>query len=105
MLMMAQSTLPLCALRRQIADTIDIVIQVDRMRDGKRRIVAITEVVGIESDQYITQDLYHFDTHGEDHQGKILGEYVSARRLPSFVAKAQHYQLDSQLRAAMRLAV
>ncbi|WP_114784093.1 CpaF family protein [Vibrio tetraodonis] len=105
MLMMAQSTLPLFALRRQIADTIDIVIQVDRMRDGKRRIVAITEVVGIESDQYITQDLYHFDTHGEDHQGKILGEYVSARRLPSFVAKAQHYQLDSQLRAAMRLAV
>ncbi|RSD32437.1 CpaF family protein [Vibrio pectenicida] len=103
MLMMAQSTLPLFALRRQIADTIDIIVQVDRMRDGKRRVVAITEVIGIESDQYVTQDLYHFDITGEDHQGKVLGQYVSARRLPTFVPKAQYYQLDAQLRSAMGL--
>ncbi|MBU2896685.1 CpaF family protein [Vibrio hepatarius] len=103
MLMMAQSTLPLFALRRQIADTIDIIVQVDRMRDGKRRVVAITEVIGIESDQYVTQDLYHFDITGEDHQGKVLGQYVSACRLPSFVSKAQYYQLDAQLRSAMGL--
>nr|WP_284193065.1 CpaF family protein [Vibrio zhanjiangensis] len=104
MLMMAQSTLPLFALRRQIADTIDVIVQVERMRDGKRRVVTITEVIGIEAEQYVTQDLYHFDIAGEDHQGKVQGEYVSARCLPSFMAKAQYYQLDSQLRLAMGLA-
>ncbi|WP_019274257.1 CpaF family protein [Vibrio coralliilyticus] len=103
MLMMAQSTLPLFALRRQVADTIDVVVQVERMRDGKRRVVAITEVIGLEGEQYVTNDLYRFEVQGEDHQGQLLGNYMSARSLPAFASKAQYYQLDSQLRSAMEL--
>ncbi|ANW26848.1 pilus assembly protein CpaF [Vibrio coralliilyticus] len=103
MLMMAQSTLPLFALRRQVADTIDVVVQVERMRDGKRCVVAITEVIGLEGEQYVTNDLYRFEVQGEDHQGQLLGKYMSARSLPAFASKAQYYQLDSQLRSAMEL--
>jgi pilus assembly protein CpaF len=103
MLMMAQSNLPLFALRRQVADTIDVVVQVERMRDGKRRVVAITEILGLEGDQYVSQDLYRYISSGEDVQGNLIGTFKSSRTLPQFAAKAAHYQLEPQLRRAMEL--
>ena len=103
MLMMAQSNLPLLALRRQVADTIDVVVQVERMRDGKRRVVAITEILGLEGDQYVSQDLYRYISSGEDVQGNLIGTFKSSRTLPQFAAKAAHYQLEPQLRRAMEL--
>ncbi|MDN3612282.1 CpaF family protein [Vibrio ostreicida] len=105
MLLMAQSSMPLFALRRQVAGTIDIVIQVERMRDGQRRVVAITEVIGLEGEQYVTQDLYRFEVVGEDHQGQLSGKYQSAGSLPSFATKANYYQLGPQLKAAMEMTV
>ncbi len=103
MLMMSQATLPLFSLRRQIANTIDVVIQVERMRDGKRRIVSITEVQGLEGEQYITQDLFAFKPLSEDQQGNLIGEYKSTKCVPSFNEKAKYHQLDAQLRVAMEL--
>lgn len=103
MLMMSQATLPLFALRRQISDTIDVVVQVDRMRDGKRRIISITEVIGLEGEQYVTQDLFAFKSTGEDIQGDLVGVHESAKCMPSFTEKCRHFQLDSQLRQVMEL--
>jgi pilus assembly protein CpaF len=103
MLMMAQSSLPLFALRRQVADTIDIVVQVERMRDGKRRVVAITEILGLEGEQYVTQDLYRYVSQGEDVQGNLFGHFQSAKTVPGFAEKASYYQLEPQLRSAMEL--
>lgn len=103
MLMMAQSSLPLFALRRQVADTIDIVVQVERMRDGKRRVVAITEILGLEGEQYVTQDLYRYVSQGEDVQGNLFGHFQSAKTVPGFADKASYYQLEPQLRSAMEL--
>lgn len=103
MLLMAQSTLPLYALRRQVADTVDVVVQIERMRDGKRRVVAITEVQGLEGEQYVTQDLFRYVVQGEDAQGNLLGQYKSARSLPAFAEKAKYYQLENQLRIALEL--
>lgn len=103
MLMMSQSSLPLFALRRQVADTIDVVVQVERMRDGKRRIVAITEIQGLEGEQYVTQDLYRYEHSGEDVQGNLIGQFKSARTMPYFAERAGYYQLDTQLRNAMEL--
>jgi pilus assembly protein CpaF len=105
MLMMAQSNLPLFALRRQVADTIDVVVQVERMRDGKRRVVAITEIIGLEGEQYVTQDLYRYVMNGEDVQGNLQGVYQSSRTLPQFVTKAAYYQLEPLLRRAMELEI
>ncbi len=71
------------------------------MRDGKRRIVSITEVQGLEGEQYITQDLFKFKPLSEDQQGNLIGEYKSAKCVPSFNESAKYHQLDAQLRVAM----
>lgn len=101
MLLMAEARLPLSALRRQIASTIDIVIQIERMRDGKRRVVCITEVVGLEGDQYLTHDLFRFNYEDQDSQGNVRGQFVSGKTLPRFASKARYYQLDTQLKIVM----
>jgi pilus assembly protein CpaF len=101
MLLMAEVNLPVSALRRQIASTLDVVVQVERMRDGKRRVVNITEVVGLEGDQYLTHDLFHFDYQQMDVNGDLIGEFLSTKILPRFSEKARYYQLESQLKQAM----
>jgi pilus assembly protein CpaF len=101
MLLMAEVNLPVSALRRQIASTLDVVVQVERMRDGKRRVVNITEIVGLEGDQYLTHDLFHFDYQQMDVNGDLVGEFLSTKILPRFSEKARYYQLESQLKQAM----
>ena len=104
MLLMAEARLPLSALRRQIASTIDIVVQIERMRDGKRRVVCITEVVGLEGDQYLTHDLFRFNYQDQDSQGNVLGQFVSGKMLPRFAEKARYFQLDAQLKSVMGIS-
>lgn len=101
MLMNAQANLPLLALRRQIASTVELVVQVERMADGKRRVVRITELTGLEGDQYISQDLFSYQYQEQDHLGNLHGHFVSTQQLPKFVKKARYYQLDRQLKSAL----
>ena len=101
MLLMAEVNLPISALRRQIASTLEVIVQVERMRDGKRRVVNITEVVGLEGDQYLTHDLFHFDYQHMDVNGDIVGQFLSTKILPRFSEKARYYQLESQLKQAL----
>src|SRR5690606_36849742 len=60
MVMMANGNLPLYSIRRQIASAVQLVVQVERMRDGARRVTSITEIVGMEGDVIVTQELFHF---------------------------------------------
>ncbi|UXI03627.1 CpaF family protein [Photobacterium sp. TY1-4] len=101
MLLLAEARLPLPALRRQIASTLDVVIQIERMRDGRRRVVGITEVIGLEGDQYVLNDLFRFEYQEQDTQGNIHGRFVSTRTLPRFSPKARYYQLEGQLKQVM----
>ena len=71
------------------------------MRDGKRRVVNITEIVGLEGEQYLTQDLFRFNYQQQDASGNILGSYVSGKVLPRFSEKARYYQLEQQLKQAL----
>jgi pilus assembly protein CpaF len=68
MVLMAGTELPLAAIRQQIASAVDLIVQQARMPDGKRRIVQITEVVGMEGGTIVTQDLFTYDP-GEDAAG------------------------------------
>jgi pilus assembly protein CpaF len=77
MILMAGFELPLRAIRNQIASAIDVIVQVERMIDGARRVVNIIEVTGIEGDVISTQDLFHFEVL-EQRGGQIKGEYVCA---------------------------
>ena len=66
--------LPLLVVRRQIASAIDLVIQIGRLRDGSRRVLAITELTGMEGDVVSTQELFSFEQAGISAEGKVLGE-------------------------------
>ena len=60
--MMAGVELPLLAIRKQIQSAIDLIIQIKRFRNGKRRIVSVTEVVGMEGEVVTLQDIFAFET-------------------------------------------
>ncbi|MEH6632195.1 MAG: CpaF family protein [Halopseudomonas aestusnigri] len=98
---MAGINLPAKAVRTQIADALDMIIQVSRMRDGMRRITHITEVIGMEGDVVTTQDLFTFDFKGEDEDGNLHGEFTSTGLRPFFMPKAEYFSLGKHLMGAM----
>jgi pilus assembly protein CpaF len=90
MVMMAGYDLPLRAIREQIAAALDLVIQIERMNDGTRRVIAITEVQGMESDVMTLQDLYTFRVESvadRRHTRHIVGSLVSSGLQPNFLDK------------------
>jgi pilus assembly protein CpaF len=63
------------SVRQQIASAIHVVVQAERMEDGRRRVVSISEIVGMEEDVISMQEIYKFRRRGRDKEGFILGEY------------------------------
>ncbi|MCZ4281939.1 CpaF family protein [Kiloniella laminariae] len=101
MIGLAGINLPAKAVRTQISDALDMVIQVSRMRDGMRRITHITEIIGMEGDIVTTQDLFTFEFKGEDENGNLYGEFTSTGLRPYFMPKAEYYNLGKHLMEAM----
>jgi len=77
MVLMAGMELPLAAIRTQVASAIDLIIHQARLLDGSRRILQITEVVGMENGVITTQDLFQFEQHGVDENGRVVGRFVA----------------------------
>ena len=90
MVMMAGMQLPLEAIRRQIASAVNLIVQVERMRDGGRRIVSITEVCGMENDVIQTQELYGFTTSSVDADGRLVGQFNASGQRPQFYTRHAH---------------
>jgi len=90
MVMMAGMQLPHEAIRRQIASAVNLIVQVERQRDGMRRIVAITEVCGMENDVIQTQDLFTFKVRSVDSAGKLIGDFVPSGQRPHFYTSHSH---------------
>jgi len=76
MVLMAGMELPLRAIRQQIASAIDLIVHQSRLRDGSRKVVQASEVVGMEGDTIVMQDVFRFEQTGIDENGKILGELL-----------------------------
>jgi pilus assembly protein CpaF len=89
--------LPSRAVRTQIAAAVHLICQVNRMRDGTRRITSLTEVVGMEGDVITTQDLFTFQYQGEGSDGKLRGVFNSSGIRPSFLPRAEYFGLDRAL--------
>jgi pilus assembly protein CpaF len=88
MVLMAGVDLPIRAIREQVAGAVDMVIQQARLKDGSRRVTAISEVVGMESDVITMQDLFTFDySAGRDEQGRFRGTLKSTGLRPKFAAE------------------
>lgn len=101
MINMAGLNLPPKAIRQQIADAVNMVVQVSRMRDGRRRTTHISEIVGMEGDVITMQDLYVYKYEGEDENGNLKGEFVSSGLRPNFYERAEYYGLGRALMECM----
>ncbi|MDD4101614.1 MAG: ATPase, T2SS/T4P/T4SS family [Kiritimatiellae bacterium] len=84
MVLMSGMELPSRAIREQIASAIDVVVHESRMSDGSRKVVCISEVVGLEGQQIVMQDIFEFVQTGLDQRGKVMGGFVPTGAVPTF---------------------
>ena len=94
MVMMSDIKVPKEAISRQIADSVELIIQVKRLRDGSRRVTNVTEVIGMEGPVIVTQELFKFEYLDESPDGKIIGEYRSMGLRPYTLEKARQFGFD-----------
>ena len=84
MVMMAGLPLPAKAMRAQIASAIHIVVQLERMEDGKRRLVSLSEIQGMEGDVITMAEIFRFQRRGIDAEGGVIGEFQPTGTVPMF---------------------
>jgi pilus assembly protein CpaF len=84
MILMAGTNLPNRAMREQITSALDVIIQPQRLSDGTRRIVSITEVTGMEGEVITTQEVYRFKRRGVTPEGRIIGAFEATGVRPTF---------------------
>ena len=101
MVTMGVASLPPKAIRTQIAGSLQLIVQISRMRDGIRRVTHITEVMGMEGDVIITQDLFTYEFKGEGPDGTLSGAFKSSGLRPHFLSRASYYGLDKVLMEAV----
>jgi pilus assembly protein CpaF len=101
MVLMGSVNLPLRAIRTQIASAINLVVHIERMRDGVRRLQNIMEIVGMEGDVITMQDVFSFRQSGEGRDGRLAGRFESSGFRPYFLERAATYGLERQLLEAV----
>ena len=89
MICMGGIELPMKALRTQFASAVDLIIQVNRMQGGPRKVTHITEVVGMEGDVVVMQDIFLFNQEGIDENGRAYGHFVSTGVRPAFMSRLE----------------
>jgi pilus assembly protein CpaF len=99
MVAMANLNLPEKAVRHQIANGIQVVLQVSRLPDGSRRLVSISEIVGMEGDVITMQEIFTYERQGIDADGKLRGRFRATGIRPSFadLLEARGVQLPGGL--------
>jgi pilus assembly protein CpaF len=101
MVMMANLNLPLKAIRMHIASALNLIVHIERMRDGIRRVQNITEVAGLEGDIIAARELFTFRYGGERDNGTIDGEFAPTRMRPDLLNRAVRLGLGRELLAAL----
>ncbi len=91
------NSIPIEAIRQQIASAIDIIIQLSRLRDKSRRTIEITELVGYEDGKIILNPLYRFVEEGEDKEGRIIGGLVRTENAMVHIEKFQNAGLSKEV--------
>jgi pilus assembly protein CpaF len=105
MVQMGNMGLPLRAIRTQIVGAVDMIVQVERQRDGKRRITQVTDVIGMEGDIVTLNDIFHLEVDGETQGGELITHYKTNRARPSFHERLGYCQLDRAWSAALEEAL
>jgi pilus assembly protein CpaF len=87
MVMMAGFDLPVRAIREQIAGAVDLVVQTARLRDGSRKIMSMTEIVGMEGDVITMQEIVSYQQRGMNEDGKVIGDFQFSGVQPQCFAR------------------
>jgi pilus assembly protein CpaF len=99
MVLMSGIALPVRAMRDYIASALDLIIQLARLSDGTRKLVRVTEIVGMEEDVITTQDIFLFEQQGIDEQGRVRGYHRATGVRPRFCERLERagIQLPAEL--------
>ncbi len=89
MVLMSGIALPVRAMRDYIASALDLIIQLSRLSDGTRKLVRVTEIVGMEEDVITTQDIFLFEQQGVDEQGRVRGYHRATGVRPRFCERLE----------------
>ncbi len=83
--LMAGMELPAKAIRKQIANAVNLIVQISRMSDGSRKVKSITEVCGMSGDNVTLTEIFKFKEEGFDKNRKIIGSFQALGRIPTFI--------------------
>ena len=99
MVMMAGMDLPERAIREQIVSAVDVIVQLSRFSDGSRKVTHISEITGLEGEMVQMQEIFSFNQHGIDGDGRVVGEFVATGRVPEFYEglKQRGLQVDMSI--------
>ncbi len=92
--LLSGSELPLNALRKQIANALDLIVQIKRFRNGKRRVTAISEVTGMEGDTLTLQDIFQFEMNPMSGDGGEGGTFKVLGMVPTFVDRLREQGVE-----------
>ena len=95
MVQMGNMGLPSKAIRTQIVGAVDLIVQVERQRDGGRRVTQVTEVCGMEGDVVALNDVFQFEVQGQREDGRLYGRYKVNPVPPSFMRRLSYFGLDT----------
>lgn len=101
MVMMGNLGLPAKAIRTQILGAIDLIVQVERQRDGVRRVTQVTEVAGMEGDVFTLNDIFQLEYDGEDLDGRLRTRYRVNRARPGFHGRLAYFGTEHAWNAAL----
>jgi len=96
MVQMAATTIGERAMRQQIASAIDIVIQLSRLSDGRRKVISVAEIVGMEGDIITMQDLFYYERKGLDEEGNVVGRFRPTGIMPKAAQRLTTYGVNLQ---------
>lgn len=105
MVMMANLSLPLSAIRRTIVSAVNLIIQVNRLRDGSRKITSISEIYGLEGDAPVMEELFRFVPNENQGTGNIEGRFVTSglTNRSKITEQASFFGLSDELAAAYEM--
>ena len=91
---MAGLPVTIASIRSQIASAIHLVVQLQRLADGRRRVVSIGEITGMEGDIIQMQELYRFVKEATDEKGQVQGSFRATGVRPSFLTELKHFGIQ-----------
>jgi pilus assembly protein CpaF len=89
LVLMAGMDLPLKVVRQQVSSAVDLIVQQTRLKDGQRKVTAVTEVAGMEGDIIVLSDIFKFNQAGVTPDGKVLGEVSATGIRPNFTPRLE----------------